>query len=119
MPSPSIPTVALQEAFNLSISVVAILLFRSITINSHEVLGVNSIPSIHAIGLLDINFGYEMPFLLENVIFEEEYRTLWCGFRVDGSCWILVTVWMLTVWFYRERGKALKGRRRGTSCGEL
>jgi hypothetical protein len=63
MPSPSIPTVALQEAFNLSISVVAILLFRSV-INSREVPGVNSIPSIHAIGLLDINFGYGMSFFL-------------------------------------------------------
>jgi hypothetical protein len=63
MPSTSIPTGALQEAFSLSISV-AILLFRSV-INSREVLGINSIPSIHAIGLLDINFGYGMLFFLE------------------------------------------------------
>jgi hypothetical protein len=62
MPSPSTTIVALQGAFNLSIGV-ATLLFRSVAKNSCEVLAVDSIPSIHAIGLLDINFGYVVCFI--------------------------------------------------------
>ncbi len=65
MPLLSTTIVGLQGAFNFAIGA-GVRLFRSFAIKNCETLGFDSVPSIHAIGLLDINFWYVISLSLKN-----------------------------------------------------